>query len=377
MNQQVSYYSGTIPIACRFLYALMFLFVLIPFVATSASTLMMAHRGTGDRGPENTIIGAEIGLSWGTRVLELDLRLTSDGVPVLMHDSTIDRTTDGTGPISELTLAEVKLLDAGSYKSPVYAGERVPTLNEIIDAIDGRARIFLDSKRPVETLSGQIKDHFHGTDHTVNDFYLFSTSFNATAIAAQNMPGIRFIYAWAHVTAPDTIDFDAWKALGLKGVYVNKNNVTRELIDFIHEQDLFVYTAEFSNADNIAPLIEAGVDFLDLNQITRGSVIIPETRYADGDADRDGDVDAEDYLIWADNNTRMADAIWSHGDFNWDGRVDGFDYTIWQSNYGQGSEGGGEGFVPLTSIPEPITWIILLPTLVVLRRKQLNSTQIH
>ncbi|MEO8262507.1 MAG: glycerophosphodiester phosphodiesterase family protein [Pseudolysinimonas sp.] len=94
-----------------------------------------AHRGDRADAPENTIPAFEAAFANGLEVVETDVQLTADGFPVLLHDPTVDRTTDGTGAIADLTLAQVQALDAGSWFDPSYAGTRVPRLGEFLDLL--------------------------------------------------------------------------------------------------------------------------------------------------------------------------------------------------------------------------------------------------
>jgi glycerophosphoryl diester phosphodiesterase len=111
----------------------------------TSHTLIVGHRGHV-AAPENTLAALRQGFDDGADVVEVDVQLTVDGIPVLMHDDTVDRTTDGTGRVADLTLAEIKSLDAGSWKGPPFAGERVPTLAEALDAAQGRGLLYLDLK---------------------------------------------------------------------------------------------------------------------------------------------------------------------------------------------------------------------------------------
>ena len=104
--------------------------------------LNIAHRGGGDRAPENTIVAYEGALAAGADMLEMDVHATSDGVLVVSHDDSVDRTTDGSGYIHQMTLAEIQALDAGYPFSPdggaTYpyrdAGVRIPTLREVFES---------------------------------------------------------------------------------------------------------------------------------------------------------------------------------------------------------------------------------------------------
>jgi len=94
-----------------------------------------AHRGAMDTHPENTLSAFEEAIRLGAHMIEFDVRITKDMKLVIMHDATVDRTTDGTGRVSELTLKEIQMLDAGSWKSEVFAGEKVPTFKEALSAM--------------------------------------------------------------------------------------------------------------------------------------------------------------------------------------------------------------------------------------------------
>jgi len=87
---------------------------------------VVAHRGASGTHPENTLLALGAGLRRGAQALEFDIRLTADGIPVVIHDETLDRTTNGSGPVAKVTLTELQELDAGR-------GERVPTLAEVLE----------------------------------------------------------------------------------------------------------------------------------------------------------------------------------------------------------------------------------------------------
>ena len=98
---------------------------------------LCAHRGAMATHPENTLPAFFSAIEAGAHMIEFDVALTIDGKMVVIHDATVDRTTDGTGRVDELTLEEIKKLDAGSWKSPEFAGEPIPTLNEVLEIMPG------------------------------------------------------------------------------------------------------------------------------------------------------------------------------------------------------------------------------------------------
>jgi len=109
---------------------------------------IVAHRGMAAGYPENTLVAFRHSVALGFPVIEVDLRATADGHIVIMHDETVDRTTSGTGEVGRMTLAEVRSLDAGSHAGPQFAGERVPTCQEALEALRGSgATLVLDIKQ--------------------------------------------------------------------------------------------------------------------------------------------------------------------------------------------------------------------------------------
>jgi glycerophosphoryl diester phosphodiesterase len=110
---------------------------------------VVAHRGHAAIAPENTVHALASAVRAGAGWIEFDVRTTVDGVPVVIHDRTVDRTTDGSGSVAELTFDEVRVLDAGSWFSPAFAGVRVPTLSRVLDLLTPAGpRLLLEIKPP-------------------------------------------------------------------------------------------------------------------------------------------------------------------------------------------------------------------------------------
>jgi len=108
--------------------------------------LVVAHRGSSGSAPENTVAAFEMALESGAEILECDVRLTRDGEVVVFHDRTLNRTTNGTGPIEDRTLEELKKLDAGSWFNSKFRGERIPTLSEVLRLLDDCAFLNIELK---------------------------------------------------------------------------------------------------------------------------------------------------------------------------------------------------------------------------------------
>ena len=109
-------------------------------------TLNLAHRGAREHAPENTLPAFEQAFRLGADGVELDVQISGDGVPIVIHDPTVDRTTNGTGPVLGKTLAELRELDAGFHHSPEYLGTPIPTLDEVLEAVGQRLLLNVELK---------------------------------------------------------------------------------------------------------------------------------------------------------------------------------------------------------------------------------------
>ena len=108
--------------------------------------LVIAHRGASAAAPENTIAAFERALTDGADAIELDVHLSRDDHPVVIHDPTLERTTDGSGPVRGHTMRELKRLDAGAWRGPAFAGQRLQTLQEVLERFRGRTSFWIELK---------------------------------------------------------------------------------------------------------------------------------------------------------------------------------------------------------------------------------------
>jgi glycerophosphoryl diester phosphodiesterase len=110
-------------------------------------TQIIAHRGSSADRPECTLASIQRAIEAGATAVEVDVRTTKDGHLVILHDATLDRTTNGKGKLQEKTVAEVRRLDAGSWFDPKYRDQRVPTLKEVLVLCKGKVDVLLDLKQ--------------------------------------------------------------------------------------------------------------------------------------------------------------------------------------------------------------------------------------
>jgi len=121
---------------------------------------IIAHRGFSARAPENTLAAIDAAIAAGADAIEFDLHTGGDGNPVLFHDAMLSRTTNGVGPVRRRTLGQLKALDAGTWFSPDFAGERIPAFREALEHIGDRIpRIYAEVKgfREMEDLDRMVR----------------------------------------------------------------------------------------------------------------------------------------------------------------------------------------------------------------------------
>ena len=148
----------------------------------------IAHRGASAYAPENTVAAFDEAIRLGAVAVEFDVRLTADGIPVVLHDETVDRTTNGHGRVNELTRLELIRMDAGSWKNPRFAGTRIPTLTEALAAIDDMAVPILELKQAISPeILAEALSEFGVLDRAI------ILSFDAATLLAQRrvMPHLR------------------------------------------------------------------------------------------------------------------------------------------------------------------------------------------
>lgn len=217
---------------------------------------IIAHRGFTKAAPENTLAAFEAAIAAGADAVELDVHLTKDGHLVVIHDGDVDRTTDGEGPVDEMTLAQIKALDAGSWFAPQFKGERVPTLDEALALIRGRANVVVEIKsrtstQTPEAVASALMRHGMTNEATVISFYelplLKSRSLlPQTATAALVVPLIS--------PAGRAIAFRAGTALA------NHRNVSAKTVAGAHALGLKIGVWTVNEAETMREMIKAGVD---------------------------------------------------------------------------------------------------------------------
>ena len=138
--------------------------------------IIFGHRGASKYAPENTLSAFKTAFNQGVPAIELDVMLSSDEKLVIIHDTTVDRTTNGSGKVNELTLDALKKLDAGSKFSTKYKSEKIPTLEEVFDLTGGRFLVNIELKNyhsSGDCLVEKVIDLV--IKRNINDFVIFSS----------------------------------------------------------------------------------------------------------------------------------------------------------------------------------------------------------
>lgn len=210
---------------------------------TAATISVIGHRGIAARGPENTIRSFTEALAYNVEAIELDLRLTRDGHVVVMHDAAVDRTTNGTGEVADLTLAEIRALDAGK-------GERVPTFDEVLDAVDVKIQTEIKAAGVVEVLARQGHD-FAGRI-TLTSFH---PQYLATAIRL--FPGVDR----GLITGRPSLDWVRLAhELGARWFCAGLATLTPEIVRASHDAELLVDAWPVNSRAELQQAIAVGAD---------------------------------------------------------------------------------------------------------------------
>lgn len=235
--------------------------------------LATSHAACKGHAPENTLAGIEAALRLGADAIEIDVHCTADGVPVLIHDELVDRTTDGTGSIREMTLDAARLLDAGARQfAPQFAGQRIPTLAEVLDLTKGRALLQIEVKQAgiEEPIARVVRDASAIGDCETHSFW--ATNVRAMReveprMAAALLTDGRRVIDWHEF-------FGFALSLGAQGVSVYYTWATPERVRHGQLRALTFMVWTVDDEADIRAMVDAGVDSIcsDFPDLVRASL---------------------------------------------------------------------------------------------------------
>ncbi len=211
---------------------------------------MISHAACGGHAPANTLAGIRKAIELGSDAIEIDVQASADGVPVLMHDLTVDRTTNGTGEVAKLTLAELRALDAG--------GEPVPTLAEVLELTKGSVLLIMEIKQPgIEEQVARVVREAAAVDEVMT-WSFFPQALEGMRQAEPRIPAALLVAPQSIPEWPE-MRTTALK-LGLQGVSVFFLGVNDRIVEDCRRGGLALYTWTADDPAQIRHLVEIGVD---------------------------------------------------------------------------------------------------------------------
>ncbi|MGD9046314.1 MAG: glycerophosphodiester phosphodiesterase family protein [Desulfobacterales bacterium] len=224
----------------------------------------IAHRGYRARYPENTLVAFQAALDAGVQMIELDVALSRDRKLVVIHDATLERTTNGQGAVREHTLAQLKQLDAGRWFHPRFAGEHLPELSEVLDLADGQVLINIE-----------IKPHAYEPHHPVDaverqtiELVCCRNIEERVLISSFDLNLLKHITTLEHAPAlglisrnpADRQTLENCKQLNAVSWHPNHQILTPDQVKTMHAHDIRVFPYNADTSEEIARVLEMDVD---------------------------------------------------------------------------------------------------------------------
>ncbi|MDX2377400.1 hypothetical protein M4I32_11375 [Microbacterium sp. LRZ72] len=224
------------------------------------AAFVAAHRGDSESAPENTLPAVAAAVEAGVEYVEVDAALTADGHVVLMHDATVDRTTNGTGRLNEMTLAEVGELDAGGWFSADFAGTPVPTLEQLLDLVAASdTRVLAELKGEWDAAGARA---FTDTvEERGLERRVAAASFDARTLALIEAESTVLSRLAILSALPDDVA-DTARALGVRGIIVSGREILARpgAVDELNAHGIRVIVYTFNDDSSWQGAIDAGVE---------------------------------------------------------------------------------------------------------------------
>jgi glycerophosphoryl diester phosphodiesterase len=244
---------------------------------TDTTVLNIGHRGASGYAPEHTIPSYDLALEQGADYIEIDLQMTKDGVLVAMHDDTLDRTADApegvperycSGPVIKRTLEQIKQCDVGSWFGPEYAGEQIPTLEEIFQRYGTSVNYYIETKNP-EAAPGmeeellRLMEVYKLIEPAEDNWQVLIQSFSAESLMTihemnEDLPLIQlFSSTETSKTIQDQLDLVSTYAVGIGP---SMTDVDAALVKAAHALCLDVHPYTVNEKADMRALLDLGVD---------------------------------------------------------------------------------------------------------------------
>ena len=226
-----------------------------------AGFMSIAHRGASAYAPENTFSAFDQPLQLGVEQVELDVHCSEDGHIVVIHDDDLDCATNGSGPVSVLTLAQLGSLDAGSWFGPEYAGERIPPFVDVLRRYKGRLFLHIEIKGRGDGLTQKTVDLVRAYDMVDS---VSITSFQDPRLAEVRDYAPEIPSGWLVRDWDDSVLGKA-KEMNLAMICTRADLVTLEPVDRMHRYGFLVRAWGVSTEELMKQVVEAGADGMTVN----------------------------------------------------------------------------------------------------------------
>lgn len=245
--------------------------------------LMIAHRGASGYAPEHTIEAYRLAKEMGADYIEIDLRMTSDGVLVAMHDEEVNRTTDGQGLVNTYTIEELKKLDAGSWfnienqdlAKESYVGEYIPTMDEILEEFGDSINYYIETKDPENSIEMEKKlmellDKHNLLQGNMKEGKVIIQSFSKESLLDfdakyPDLPLIQLLNLSdeSNITGED---LEVIRSYAI-GIGVNYNQLNQSFIDEVKGEDLLIHPFTLNDKEDFERIKDWGVNGVFTNYI--------------------------------------------------------------------------------------------------------------
>ena len=240
-------------------------------VAIFHQTEVTAHRGDSIAAPENTLAAFQAAIDEMADCIELDIQMTSDGVLVVMHDTSLLRTTGLDKNVTDTTYEEISTLDAGSWFSSDFAGEKVPTLEEVLELVQGKINLNIEIKTnntryEIAQQVVDLLDKYNMTSRTVITSFDYKSLQAIKSFNSEIQVGYILSMAYGDFYNMDDVDFFS----------VNASFLSKRTVDAIHNSGKMVYAWTVNSKSSVINLTNKGVDCI----ITDDPVMAKEAVYS-------------------------------------------------------------------------------------------------
>ena len=213
--------------------------------------MIIGHRGAAALEPENTLLSIKRAMDIGVDAVEIDVHFSKDKKLIVIHDETVDRTTNGTGPVSGYTVQEIKRLDAGK-------GEAIPTLQEVIDLIDRRVMLVIELKE-------------EGTERPVVDLIIQNNLINKACVISfwhrlvKTVKEMDSRIKTGVLLVGSPVDACIATQASADALVMKYSFVDREFVKIAHKKGLKVFIWNIDDQNLIEPYVDMGVDAIGSN----------------------------------------------------------------------------------------------------------------